>query len=149
MQHALLKSSRLPFAHLAAPLAAHLAAALLLALAAPAAWADSGGGGGGAGDPVAGKAAFARCANCHQVGPSARSGFGPQLNGIVGRKAASTGDYPYSEALKNSGIVWTEDNLRAFLKAPARTVPGNKMRFWGLSDERQISDLLAYLRTQP
>lgn len=101
------------------------------------------------GNPVAGKAVFARCANCHQVGPAARGGFGPQLNGIVGRKAGGTADFNYSDALKNADFAWTEERLRAFLKSPNRAVPGNKMRFWGMSDERQIDDLLAYLRTQP
>ena len=100
-----------------------------------------------AGDAVAGKAVFARCASCHQVGPSARGGFGPQLNGIVGRRAAATGDYKYSPALRASGIVWTENTLRAFLKAPRRVVPGTAMRFYGLGDERKFDDLLAYLRS--
>lgn len=100
-----------------------------------------------AGDAVAGKSAFNQCASCHQVGPSARAGFGPQLNGIIGRAAASSKDYKYSSALQNSGIVWTEDKLRAFLKGPTDLVPGTKMRFWGIGDEQKISNLLAYLRT--
>ena len=101
------------------------------------------------GDAVAGKAAFARCANCHQVGPSARSGFGPQLTGIVGRPAAAAKDYKYSSALQNSRIVWTEDKLRAFLKGPSDLVPGTKMRFWGISNEQELSNLVAYLKTFP
>jgi cytochrome c len=100
-----------------------------------------------AGDIAAGKVAFARCASCHQVGPSARGGFGPQLNGIFGRRAASTADYRYSPAMKDSGIVWSDKTLAAFLGAPRAVVPGTKMRFWGISDEKQIADLLAYLRT--
>jgi len=100
-----------------------------------------------AGDVAAGKSAFNKCASCHQVGPSARAGFGPQLNGIIGRPAASSKDYKYSAALQNSHIVWTEDKLRAFLKGPSDLVPGTKMRFWGISDEQQLSNLLAYLRT--
>lgn len=99
------------------------------------------------GDPSAGKQAFARCASCHQVGPSARSAFGPQLNGIIGRHAAAATDYRYSEAMRRSGIVWDEQRLAAFLRSPDKAVPGTSMRFWGLSDEKQIGDLLAYLRT--
>nr|WP_050480002.1 cytochrome c family protein [Herbaspirillum rhizosphaerae] len=102
-----------------------------------------------AGDAVAGKAAFAKCASCHQIGPSARAGFGPQLNGIVGRPAGSTGDYRYSAAMQNSHIVWTEDKLRAFMKSPGDVVPGTKMRFWGIGDEQQLSNLVAYLKTFP
>jgi len=100
-----------------------------------------------AGDPVAGRAAFARCASCHQVGPSARAGFGPQLYQVIGRKAGSTGDYKYSPAMANANFVWTEDKLRAFMKAPSEVVPGNRMRFWGIGSDRQIDDILAYLRS--
>ncbi len=100
-------------------------------------------------DPAAGKLAFGKCASCHQVGHFARGGFGPQLNGIVGRPAAATGDFSYSPAMKASRIVWTEKNLAAFLRSPDTVVPGTKMRFWGISDDRQIANLLAYLRTLP
>lgn len=99
-----------------------------------------------AGDAEAGRRGFAKCASCHQVGPSARAGFGPQLNGIIGRQAGATADYNYSAAMKNSGIVWTEDRLAAFLKSPDEVVPGNKMRFFGIRSEQQVADLLAYLR---
>jgi cytochrome c len=99
------------------------------------------------GDPAAGKIVFTACANCHQVGPSARGGFGPQLNGIVGRMAGATPDYRYSDAMKNAGFIWTEDRLRAFVKDPDQVVPGNKMRFFGIRSDREINDLLAYLRT--
>lgn len=100
-----------------------------------------------AGDPIAGKVIFNRCVECHQVGPSARGGFGPQLNGIVGRPAGSTTDYRYSDAMKNAGFVWTEDRLRAYLRDPDALVPGNKMRFFGIRSEREMNDLLAYLRS--
>ncbi len=102
-----------------------------------------------AGDAVAGKAAFAKCASCHQIGPSARAGFGPQLNGIVGRPAAATRDYRYSTAMQNSRIVWTEDKLRAFLKSPGDVVPGTKMRFWGIGNEQELNNLLAYMKSFP
>lgn len=100
-----------------------------------------------AGNVEAGKAAFRKCASCHQVGPSARGGFGPQLNGVLGRRAASTTDYRYSDAMRRSGIVWNEQTLGAFLRGPSDVVPGTRMRFWGISDAQQIADLLAYLRT--
>lgn len=100
-----------------------------------------------AGDVVAGKAAFAKCASCHQVGLSARGGFGPQLNGLLGRRAAATTDYRYSPAMKNSKIVWTEANLRAFLKDPDDVVPGTRMRFFGIGSDKEITNLLAYLNT--
>ncbi len=100
-----------------------------------------------AGDVAAGKAAFAKCASCHQVGPSARAGFGPQLNGIVGRPSATTRDYRYSAAMQNARIVWSEDKLRAFMKSPGDVVPGTKMRFWGIGNEQELNNLIAYLKT--
>jgi cytochrome c len=100
-----------------------------------------------AGDAEAGKAAFAKCASCHAVGPSARGAFGPQLNGIFGRRAGSTPDYRYSPEMQKSGIVWTDKTLSAFLRAPSDVVPGTRMRFWGIGDQKQIDNLLAYLRT--
>lgn len=109
-----------------------------LALAAPA---------HAAGDAAAGRAAFNKCASCHQVGPNAKSGFGPHLTAIIGRPAAAAKDYNYSDAMKKSGLVWNEKNLTAFIKSPSDTVPGTKMRFWGISNEKQIADMLAYLRS--
>ncbi|KAB8066721.1 c-type cytochrome [Janthinobacterium violaceinigrum] len=100
------------------------------------------------GSAEAGKAAFRKCASCHQVGPSARGGFGPKLTGVIGRKAGSTTDYKYSAAMKNANIVWTEQNLARFLAAPSDFIPGNNMRFWGIGNTQQVADLLAYLRTQ-
>ena len=103
-----------------------------------------------AGDIDKGKDIFTtRCASCHHVGPSARAAFGPQLNGVFGRKAGGTDDYRYSDAMKASPVVWGDDTLRAFLESPAKVVPGTKMRFWGMSNARQLDDLLAYLRTFP
>lgn len=97
----------------------------------------------------AGRKVFARCANCHQVGPGARNVFGPELNGILGRRAGSLPDYAYSPALRQAGFTWDEARLAAFLRDPQQVVPGNAMRFWGLGDDEQIADLLAYLRSQP
>jgi cytochrome c len=100
-----------------------------------------------AGDIAAGQRIFAQCASCHQIGGSAGAAFGPQLTDIVGRRAGATTDYRYSTAMKQSNIVWTEARLAAFLRDPAKVVPGTKMRFWGFSDERQIADLIAYLKS--
>lgn len=102
-----------------------------------------------AGDPEKGRALFSRCASCHQVGPSARNGFGPQLNGVLGRRAGSLENYAYSPAMRNATLVWSERTLKSFLKSPGDTVPGNRMRFWGMNSDSQIADLLAYLRQHP
>lgn len=90
-----------------------------------------------------------RCASCHAVGPSARAGFGPQLNAVYGRRAGATADFHYSTAMARSGIVWNDKTLSAFLDSPGNLVPGTRMRFWGMSDPKQVGDLLAYLRSLP
>jgi cytochrome c len=115
------------------------AAALLLALAASGCSRHDG--------PVDGATVFKPCASCHQIGPNARGGFGPQLNALFGRRAGSTADFAYSDAMKTSGIVWDEPTLAAFLRDPDKVVPGTKMRFWGIHDERDLAVLIAYLRT--
>ena len=96
----------------------------------------------------AGRRLFARCTNCHEVGPGARNGFGPQLNGIVGRKAGSAPAYAYSAALKKAGFVWNEQNLIAFIRDSEKVVPGNKMRFLSFMSQKQAGEIVAYLRTQ-
>jgi cytochrome c len=98
-------------------------------------------------DAATGERAFKQCASCHQVGVNAHGSFAPQLNGLFGRRAGSTSDYAYSDAMKRSGIVWDERTLSAFLHDPDKLVPGTKMRFWGISDDNEIAALLAYLRT--
>lgn len=103
-----------------------------------------------AGDAEAGGKLFKRmCGGCHQIGESARAFFGPQLNGIVGRTAASTTDYQYSDAMKSSGVVWTREKLAAYIEDPKAVVSGTRMIFWGISDQEKIDDLLAYLETFP
>lgn len=100
-----------------------------------------------AGDPEAGAKIFPRlCGGCHQVGESARPGFGPQLNGIIGQPAGTSANYVYSDAMKNSGVTWDPETLKAYLKDPKGVVPGTRMIFWGLSDEEKLENLLAYLQ---
>lgn len=89
--------------------------------------------------------AFAPCAHCHQIGPGARNSTGPVLTGVFNRPAAST-SYPYSSALRDSGLIWDETTLRAFLKNPHKLVPGTRMAFAGLN-EAETDKVLAYLRS--
>ncbi|WP_426114559.1 c-type cytochrome [Massilia sp. PWRC2] len=87
------------------------------------------------------------CSSCHQIGANAAAGFGPQLTGVVGRAAGATTDYAYSPAMKGAHLLWTEQNLAAYLRDPGNVVPGTRMRLWGLSDDEKIANLLAYLRS--
>lgn len=100
-----------------------------------------------AGDPVQGKAVFARCAICHNVEKDGGNGVGPNLFGIAGRKAASVDGFNYSGPMKASGIVWTDDNLEKWIAGPAKMLPGTKMAFAGITSKGQIADVIAYLHT--
>lgn len=104
--------------------------------------------GAGAPDTANGQKLFTRlCGGCHKAGPDARNGFGPQLNGVVGRQAGSLGDYQYSPAMKQAGFAWDEATLKTYLADPGKKVPGTKMYFWGLANEQQVADLIAWLKT--
>ena len=100
-----------------------------------------------AGDPVQGKAVFARCAICHNVEKDGGNGVGPNLFGIAGRKAATVDGFNYSGPMKASGIVWTDDNLEKWIAGPAKMLPGTKMAFAGITSKGQIADVIAYLHT--
>lgn len=101
-----------------------------------------------AGDAQAGGQLFTKtCGGCHSIGENARPGFGPQLNGIIGRPAGTSENYQYSDAMKNSGVTWTRETLAAYIEAPKKVVSGTRMIFWGISDQQKIDDLLAYLAT--
>lgn len=99
-----------------------------------------------AGDAEAGGKLFTKtCGGCHSIGEGARGGFGPELNGIIGRPAGTTTDYQYSDAMKNSGVVWTREKLAAYIEDPKAVVSGTRMIFWGISDQEKIENILAYL----
>src|SRR5690348_14856600 len=96
-------------------------------------------------DATAGEKTFLVCRACHQIGPNAKNAVGPVLNGVVGRKAGTYPDYQYSEANKNSGIVWAPEELDKYLTSPQTVVPHTKMIFPGLKDEQKRKDVIAYL----
>ena len=100
---------------------------------------------GGAADTAAGQAQFNKCKICHTVEAGGHSMVGPNLHGVIGRKAGTAANFAYSEAMKNSGIVWDDDTLTKYLRDPKDLVPGGKMAFPGIKDDKQIADLLAYL----
>ena len=96
-------------------------------------------------DAAAGEKAFVVCRACHQIGPNAKIAVGPVLNGIVGRKAGTYPGYTYSPANRDSGIVWTPEELDKYLTSPQTVVPHTKMIFPGLKDEQKRKDVIAYL----
>jgi len=100
---------------------------------------------GAAADSAAGQAIFNRCKICHTIEAGGRSVVGPNLHGIFGRKAGTSDNFAYSEAMQKSGIVWDDDTLTKYLHNPQEFIPGDKMAFPGIKDDQQIANLLAYL----
>ena len=92
-----------------------------------------------------GEDVYKKCRACHQVGESARSAVGPQLNGIIGRKAGTVEGFTYSDANKGSGVTWDKPTFLTYIKDPRAAMPGNKMAFAGIKDEQDALDLFAYL----
>jgi len=107
---------------------------LLLAIASPAT----------AADPDHGKALYQTCAACHTERPDA---LGPSLKGVVGRKSAALEDFRYSNPMKRANLVWDEANLRAYIQDPQAKVKGNRMPYGGLTDAKDVDDIVAYLKT--
>jgi cytochrome c len=111
--------------------------AVLMALAGPA---------GAVGDPAAGEKAYkAKCSACHSIADD-KNKIGPTLKGVYDRKAGEVANFKYSDAMKASGVVWNEANIAAYLKDPKGFVAGNKMTFVGIKDDKQIADIIAYIK---
>lgn len=98
-------------------------------------------------DAKEGGAIFQRCAICHSNTKGAPAKIGPNLFGVVGRKAGTEANFSYSAAMKNSGITWTDDKLEAYVQHPQAVVPGNRMAFGGLSSKHDAHELVEYLET--
>ena len=96
-------------------------------------------------DAQKGATVFNVCLACHAIGPGAQNKIGPELNGLDGRKAGTVPNFAYSDANKNSGIVWNEATFEDYIKNPAAKVPDTKMAFPGIKNEQQAKDLWAYL----
>ncbi len=97
-------------------------------------------------DAAAGERVFTQCRACHQIGESAKNAVGPILNGLFGRHSGSIEGYSYSPANKNSGITWDEATFRDYIKDPRAKIPGTKMVYAGLKDDKRVDDLVAYLK---
>ena len=96
-------------------------------------------------DAQKGRIVFNICLACHAIGPSAQNKIGPELNGLDGRRAGTVPNFGYSDANKNSGIVWNEQTFEDYIKNPMAKVPGTKMVFPGIKNEQQVKDLWAYV----
>lgn len=99
-----------------------------------------------AGDVKAGAKVFKKCKACHVVDKE-KNKTGPHLVNLFGRTAGSLEGYKYSKAMKASGIVWDEETLTAYLRAPKKYIKGTKMAFAGLKKDADIENIIAYLKS--
>jgi cytochrome c len=97
-------------------------------------------------DAEKGATVFKKCAPCHKIGPGAKNLVGPELNGLDGRHSGSAPNFSYSDANKDSGIVWGEATFKEYIQDPRAKIPGTKMIFAGIKNEQEINDLWAYLK---
>lgn len=93
-----------------------------------------------------GKQQFAVCKTCHTITADERNLTGPHLHGVFGRKAGGVADYPYSDVMKKAGFVWDAPHLDTWLKSPRDDLPGTKMTYPGMPDDKNRTDLIAYLK---
>ncbi|MBR0650176.1 cytochrome c family protein [Roseomonas terrae] len=103
------------------------------------------------GDAAAGRRVFSQCLACHTITEGGRNGVGPNLWGVVGRRAASIEGFRYSANMRErgeGGLTWTEDQLRVYVRNPKELVPRGTMSFPGLRNDTQLNDLIAYLAAQ-
>jgi len=96
-------------------------------------------------DAAAGEQSFKKCLPCHSIGEGAKNKVGPELNGIDGRHSGTAPGYSYSEANKKSGITWDKAQFLEYIKDPRVKIPGTKMIFPGLKNEKEAESLWAYL----
>ena len=98
-------------------------------------------------DAIRGAKVFGEeCAECHSI-KEGKNKKGPSIFAVLGRKSASIEDFNYSDSMKSSGIVWTADKIQAYIQAPKKVVPGGKMKYDGLTDQKDQLDVIEYLST--
>ncbi|MDX1710895.1 MAG: cytochrome c family protein [Rhodovibrionaceae bacterium] len=97
------------------------------------------------GDPEKGEKLYRQCKACHVVDKE-QNRVGPHLVGLFGREAGSVEGFKYSDAMKESGIVWDEETIGAYLADPKGYIPGNRMPYAGMKDEQDRADIIAYMK---
>ncbi|MCJ8155978.1 cytochrome c family protein [Sphingomonas sp. LaA6.9] len=101
------------------------------------------------GDKAAGPGdEVARCATCHSFDKDGAKRSGPNLHDILGKTAGTQAGFTYSNAMKGSGVTWTAETLDAFIAAPNKIVPGNRMGFAGEADAARRKAIIAYIEAE-
>lgn len=99
-------------------------------------------------DPEKGKVLFLQCRACHNLEAGGDNKVGPNLHGFLGRKAGLAPGFSYSEAVAQSGILWSAETLDQWLARPSEFLPGNRMVFVGIRKPEDRANLIAYLKRE-
>ncbi|WP_448581465.1 cytochrome b/b6 domain-containing protein [Thermaurantiacus sp.] len=74
---------------------------------------------------------FKWCTFCHNMQPGGgQHKVGPNLYNIMGQRAGTVPGFGYSDAMRRareSGLVWTEETLAAYIADPQAWMPGTSM----------------------
>ncbi|MBJ7414118.1 MAG: cytochrome c family protein [Niveispirillum sp.] len=99
------------------------------------------------GDAAAGKLVFNKCMACHNA-ENDKPKVGPSLMGLFGRQPGTVAGYTYSKSMVDfgAGKTWDEALLKTYLPNPKALVNGTKMAFPGLKTDKEIADVIAYLK---
>jgi cytochrome c len=99
-------------------------------------------------DIVRGKRVFSKCAICHSRAAGAASVVGPNLHGVVGRRAGTLKEFRFSPAMRKFGKVWSASELDAFLSKPLAHVQGTSMAFAGLANAADRTAVICLLESR-
>lgn len=97
-------------------------------------------------DAAQGKRLYLQCRACHSLEAGGANKVGPNLHGFLGNTAGHAEGFAYSDALRESEVVWTPEMLDEWLARPSDFLPGNRMIFAGVSDPADRADLILYLQ---
>ena len=100
------------------------------------------------GDMAHGEKVFKKCSACHMIASDGKNMIGPNLWGVIGRKAGAVSDYKYSKAMVAYGKEWNFEEMNAYLIKPQAYIKGTKMAFAGLRKEKDRASVILYMNSK-